>query len=103
MTAPRSSDRGEKWNVIKARSRPEPSVEAVLDKFLADLELSHLLAEPRFAPNALGMSNRVEMNALIDERLRPGDLCSKRAAVGTKLAETKGAGQPFRRVVIPVV
>lgn len=47
-----------------------PSTEAVLEKFLATLQLSHLLADPRFATNGLRMSNRAEMNALINERLR---------------------------------
>jgi crotonobetainyl-CoA:carnitine CoA-transferase CaiB-like acyl-CoA transferase len=47
-----------------------PSTEAVLEKFLATIGLLHLLAEPRFATNALRVANRAELNLLIDARLR---------------------------------
>ena len=46
-----------------------PSTEVVLDKFMASIGLQHLLAEHRFATNALRVVNRAE-NALINERLR---------------------------------
>jgi CoA:oxalate CoA-transferase len=47
-----------------------PSTEAVLEKFMTSIELRHLLAEPRFATNALRVANRSELNVLINERLR---------------------------------
>jgi crotonobetainyl-CoA:carnitine CoA-transferase CaiB-like acyl-CoA transferase len=47
-----------------------PSTEAVLEKFMTSIELRHLLAEPRFATNALRIANRSELNELINERLR---------------------------------
>ena len=47
-----------------------PSTEAVLEKFMMSIGLHHLLAQPRFATNALRVVNRTELNVLIDERLR---------------------------------
>jgi crotonobetainyl-CoA:carnitine CoA-transferase CaiB-like acyl-CoA transferase len=47
-----------------------PSTEAVLRKFLAALDLSHLLSQPEFATNALRVKNRRAVHALVDDRLR---------------------------------
>ncbi len=46
-----------------------PSTEAVLDKFLAEIGLSNLRDDPRFASNALRMKHRAELDVIINERV----------------------------------
>lgn len=46
-----------------------PSTEAVLDKFLAEIGLSNLRDDPRFATNALRMKNRAELDVIVNERV----------------------------------
>lgn len=49
-----------------------PSTEAIVRRFLAELGLEDLLADPRFETNAMRLQNRVELNALIDAALAGG-------------------------------
>ena len=46
-----------------------PSTEAVLDRFLAEIDLPDLRGDPRFATNALRMANREALNAVINARV----------------------------------
>lgn len=47
-----------------------PSNDRIVQKFLACLDLDHLLADPRFATNADRFPRRAELKRLIDERMR---------------------------------
>lgn len=49
-----------------------PSTTAILRRFLAALDLEHVLEEPRFADNAQRMVHRAELNRLINARLAGG-------------------------------
>ena len=54
-----------------------PSTPVHVQRFLAALELAHLLDEPAYATNAARVQNREALRALIDQkmariRLRPG-------------------------------
>jgi crotonobetainyl-CoA:carnitine CoA-transferase CaiB-like acyl-CoA transferase len=46
-----------------------PSTEAILRRFLRELELEHLLEDPRFQTNSLRMCNRAELDTLINAQL----------------------------------
>ncbi|MGV1768377.1 CaiB/BaiF CoA transferase family protein [Rhizobium rhizogenes] len=45
-----------------------PSTEVVLDRFLKEIDLQTLKADPRFVTNALRMANRPALNAIINEK-----------------------------------
>ncbi|GGK21155.1 CaiB/BaiF CoA transferase family protein [Salinarimonas ramus] len=68
-----------------------PSTQAVLRRFLSEIGLEHLLAEPRFATNADRVATRSELNALIDEAMR-GETQE------TWIARLNAAGVPCGRV-----
>ncbi len=49
-----------------------PSTEVIVQRFLAELGLEHLLSDQRFENNAMRLQNRAELNALIDAALAGG-------------------------------
>ncbi|MBY6200951.1 CoA transferase [Maritalea mobilis] len=49
-----------------------PSTEVIVQRFMKEIGLSHLLDEPRFANNAMRVQNRAELNALINEAVADG-------------------------------
>lgn len=46
-----------------------PSTDRIVEKFLGELGLGHLLTDPRFASNEVRLRHRAELNALINEAL----------------------------------
>ncbi|MDG4648701.1 CoA transferase [Roseibacterium sp. SDUM158017] len=68
-----------------------PSTEAIVRRFLRELGLEDLLAEPRFENNEMRLRNRAELNALINEAL------SKRTQ-DEWIERLNGAGVPSGRV-----
>jgi len=46
-----------------------PSTSPILKRLLRELELEHLLADPRFGTNEKRIAHRAEINALINERM----------------------------------
>jgi len=49
-----------------------PSTEVIVQRFMKEIGLSHLLDEPRFADNAMRVQNRAELNELINEAIAGG-------------------------------
>lgn len=49
-----------------------PSTEVIVRRFLTEVELEHLLSDPRFETNEARLQNRTELNALIDAALASG-------------------------------
>ncbi|MGE4219921.1 MAG: CaiB/BaiF CoA transferase family protein [Alphaproteobacteria bacterium] len=69
-----------------------PSTQAMVERFMACIGLSHLLADPRFETNALRMANRPALLALIDDRMQ-------RMPVDHWIAAVNAAGCPCGRVM----
>lgn len=83
-----------------------PSTEAIVRRFLGEIGLSDLLADPRFADNARRLEHRSSLNALIDEALahdtqenwiarlnRAGVPCGKVQSLTEALADPQVAAQ----------
>ncbi|AHM04547.1 Formyl-CoA transferase [Roseibacterium elongatum DSM 19469] len=49
-----------------------PSTEVIVQRFMKEIGLSHLLDEPRFVNNAMRVQNRAELNALINAAVAGG-------------------------------
>jgi crotonobetainyl-CoA:carnitine CoA-transferase CaiB-like acyl-CoA transferase len=76
-----------------------PSTEAVLEKFFATIGLRHLLGEARFATNALRVTNRAELNVLVNARLRSDSQShwiEKLNAAGVPCATVQNLAQALR-------
>ncbi|MCW1411255.1 CoA transferase [Rhizobium sp. 1AS11] len=64
-----------------------PSTEAVLERFLKEIDLPTLKEDPRFASNAARMANREALNAIINER-------TARDSQANWISRLNGAGVP---------
>ena len=83
-----------------------PSTDPILRRFLGAIGLAALLDEPRFATNAERVAHRAEINAAIDEAMRPrtvahwiealnaaGVPCGRVQSLGEALADPQMAAQ----------